>query len=74
MTETPDFADTSMMTFEIPDMRCGLCVRSITEAVQAADPAATVQADLPSHRVQVHSALPREGLVKPLVESGYTPA
>ncbi len=63
-----------MMTFQIPDMSCGHCVRSITEAVQAADPTATVQADLSSHLVQVESALPREVLVRQLVEAGYTPA
>ena len=35
-----------MITFQIPAMSCGHCVRSITEAVQATDPAAQVQADL----------------------------
>ncbi len=63
-----------MISFDIPNMTCGHCVRSITEAVQAADPAAQVQADLASHRVQVTSTAPRDLLVKQLVEAGYTPA
>ena len=42
-----------MTSFDIPNMTCGHCVRSITEAVQAVDPAAQVQADLANHRVHV---------------------
>ena len=63
-----------MTSFDIPNMSCGHCVRSITEAVQAADPAAKVQADLASHRVQVYSTAAREVLVKHLVDAGYPPA
>ena len=63
-----------MISFDIPNMTCGHCVRTITAAVQAADPAAPVQADLARHRVQVDSTAPRDVLVKQLVEAGYTPA
>ncbi len=63
-----------MLSFEIPNMSCGHCVRAITEAVQAADPAAEVRADLPTHRVEVDSTLPRETLAAKLAEAGYTPA
>jgi copper chaperone len=63
-----------MLSFEIPNMSCGHCVRAITEAVQAADPAARVQADLPSHSVQVETSAPREAVVAQLVEAGYAPA
>ncbi len=63
-----------MLDFQIPDMTCGHCVRSVTAAVKAADPAAEVTIDLPSHRVQVQTAAPREAVVAQLVEAGYTPA
>ncbi len=63
-----------MLSFEIPDMTCGHCVRAVTAAVKAADPAAELQIDLPSHRVQVQTTVPREAVVQQLVEAGYTPA
>jgi copper chaperone len=63
-----------MLTFEIPNMSCGHCVRAITEAVQQADPAATVQPDLPAHRVAVETTAPREAVVAQLTAAGYAPA
>ena len=49
-------------------------MRAVTEAVQAADPAAQVQADPASKRVAVDSTLPREAVVALLAEAGYAPA
>ena len=63
-----------MLSFEIPNMTCGHCVRSVTEAVKAADPAAELQIDLPTHRVQVQTSAAREAVVARLVQAGYTPA
>jgi copper chaperone len=63
-----------MLNFEIPDMTCGHCARAVTEAVKAADPAAELQIDLPTHRVQVQTSAAREVVVAQLVEAGYTPA
>ena len=63
-----------MLSFEIPDMTCGHCVRAVTAAVKAADPAAELQIDLPTHSVQVQTTVPREAVVQQLVEAGYTPA
>ena len=63
-----------MIEFQIPNMSCGHCVRAITEAVQAVDPAARVVADVPQHQVQVESTAPRAALVASLTEAGYTPA
>ncbi len=62
-----------MFSFEIPAMSCGHCVRTITEAVHAVDPAADVKADLPTHRVEVQTSAPREAIVSRLVEAGYAP-
>jgi len=63
-----------MLTLDIPNMTCGHCVRAITQAVVAADPAAKVQADVPAHQVQVDTALSREALAAVLAEAGYAPA
>lgn len=63
-----------MLSFELPDMSCGYCVKAVTQAVQAVDPAAEIVIDLPSHRLEVQTQAPREALVAQLVEAGYTPA
>lgn len=63
-----------MITFQIPAMTCGHCVRSITEAVQATDPAAKVQADLASHSVHIDSSTAPEALASALTAAGYPPA
>jgi copper chaperone len=60
--------------FSIPNLSCGHCVRAVTEAVKAADPAAEIQADPASKRVAVQSTLPRETVVALLAEAGYAPA
>lgn len=62
-----------MLEFEIPNMTCGHCVRSVTEAVQAADPAARVEVDLPMHQVKVQTAVARETVAAKLTEAGYAP-
>jgi copper chaperone len=62
-----------MLSFEIPDMTCGHCVKAVTQAVQQADPAAKLQIDLPTKQVQVETTLAREKVVAHLVEAGYTP-
>ncbi|PZP32840.1 MAG: copper chaperone [Roseateles depolymerans] len=64
------------MTYEfiLPDMSCGHCVAAITEAVQQADPAATLAINREAKSAQVDSQLPRETLVAVLTEAGYPPA
>lgn len=63
-----------MLTFHLPDMTCGHCVRTVTQAVQAADATARVQADVPNHQVHVETTLPRAAVVAALAEAGYPPA
>ncbi len=62
-----------MISFQIPDMTCGHCVAAVTKAVKAADPAAEIKIDLPTHNVQVQTSVPREVVVAQLVDAGYTP-
>lgn len=63
-----------MLSFQIPNMNCGHCLRTITEAVQTLDPAADVQADLPAHRVEIDTTVPREQVAAKLAEAGFAPA
>lgn len=63
-----------MLEFQIPTMTCGHCARSVNQAVQAADPSALVQIDLPQKKVVVDSDLPREQIVARLAEAGFAPA
>lgn len=38
--------------FQVLDMTCGHCVKTITQAVQQAAPDATLEFDLPAHHVK----------------------
>ena len=62
-----------MQTFHVPDMTCGGCVRAITNAVQAADPAATIATDVPNHLVRIDSTQPAQVLVAAMQDAGFTP-
>ncbi|AYR21474.1 heavy-metal-associated domain-containing protein [Alcaligenes faecalis] len=62
-----------MSTFSVPDMTCGHCVRSITEAIQAVAPEAAVSTDLEKHQVTVHGLDGAQAL-KVIEEAGYTPS
>lgn len=63
-----------MHEFTLPDMSCGHCVASVTKTVQALDAQATVQVDLPSHRVQIETTLSQEAVQAALTDAGYPPA
>ncbi|WP_434704860.1 heavy-metal-associated domain-containing protein [Pseudomonas sp. Z1-12] len=60
-----------MQTFNVEGMSCGHCVKAITEAVQAKDPAAAVRVDLRTKTVQVQSSLPADAVVAAIKEEGY---
>jgi len=63
-----------MAEFKVEAMSCGHCVRAVTEAIRAADPAAKVDVDLTSKAVRVESSRPRAELAQALAEAGYAPA
>jgi len=63
-----------MTEFQLPAVSCGHCVRAVTEAIQSADPAATVQVDLAGKSVRIDSSQDRAVLAAALAEAGYPPA
>lgn len=60
-----------MQTFNVQGMSCGHCVKAITQAVQAKDPAADVHVDLGTRTVQVQSSLPTDAVIAAIKEEGY---
>ncbi len=63
-----------MLTFDVQDMSCGHCVASITKAVQAADPQATVEVDLARRRVQVQPGQVDQAAIRQAIAAaGFTP-
>lgn len=62
-----------MHEFEIQAMTCGHCVATITKTLTALDPQAKVQAELPTHRLRVDTALPRAQVEHALRAADYPP-
>lgn len=62
-----------MIEFEIKAMSCDHCVAAITRAITALDPAASVQAELPTHRVRVQTSVARAVVEQALKAVDYPP-
>ncbi|MEX5684992.1 Copper chaperone CopZ [compost metagenome] len=60
-----------MQVFNVQGMSCGHCVKAITQALQAKDPAASVRVDLAAKEVGVESALTAEQVIALISEEGY---
>ncbi|MHC8392636.1 heavy-metal-associated domain-containing protein [Pseudomonas sp. LB3P93] len=60
-----------MQVFNVQGMSCGHCVKAITQALQAKDPAASVRVDLAAKEVGVESALTNEQVIAAITEEGY---
>ena len=64
-----------MHTYRVDGMSCGHCIRSITHAVHAIDPAAEVQIDLAGRLVHIESKTAHPFLLSRAIrEAGYTPS
>jgi copper chaperone len=61
------------MAFELtlPDMTCGHCVKTVTQAVRSVDPQAHLEVDLGRHVVTIESLRPAEEFTRALAEEGY---
>ena len=63
-----------MSTFQVNDMTCGHCARTIRNALGALDPQAKVSIDVGSRRVEVDSARATAAQLRSAIEqAGYTP-
>ena len=60
-----------MPVFNVQGMSCGHCVKAITQALQAKDPAASVRIDLAAKEVGVESALSADQVIAVITEEGY---
>lgn len=75
MTPTESTSPATTQIFDVQGMTCGHCERAVTEAVQSADPAATVRIDRSTGRVEVgNTSTPRAALAAAIAEEGYTVA
>jgi copper chaperone len=55
----------------VSGMTCGHCVRAVTTAIQARDPAAKVEVDLAAGLVKAETRLGREDLAAAIEGEGY---
>ena len=62
------------IAFQVPDMTCGHCVKTITSAVNQAFPDAVVAVDLPAHRVTVTGTDQADKLEAAIRDAGYEPS
>lgn len=62
-----------MVEFDVPDMTCGHCAATITEAVKSVDPAGRCEIDVAARRVRVESAMSEERLASAIARAGFTP-
>lgn len=60
-----------MQVFNVQGMTCGHCVKAVTAAVQARDPAAEVKVDLAARQVSVTSPLAAQQILELIREEGY---
>ena len=62
------------MTFQLTvlNMACSACSDTITKAIQAIDPAATVQADTKTKQVNVETQATEIAIKQAITDAGYT--
>ena len=63
--------ENAMIKLNVPDMSCGHCVGSITEAIKSIDPKAEVKTDLATKIVTVKSTQPAARISQVLDDAGY---
>ena len=62
-----------MTSFQVIDMTCHHCVKSITTSVHTVAPEASVLCDVAAHTVTVTGAHDDKLVEKAIQEAGYTP-
>jgi copper chaperone len=59
---------------KVAGMTCGHCVKAVTEAITAKDPAARVAVSLADGTVRADTTLPRAAVAAAVEDEGYTVA
>jgi copper chaperone len=59
--------------FEVKDMSCGGCANAITRAVTAADPRATLEINVATKVVAIHSVAQPDELIAVIEAAGFHP-
>lgn len=63
-----------MVELKVAGMTCGHCVKAVTQAIQALDPAAKVEVVLAEGVVRAETTLSAAAIAAALAEEGYRPA
>lgn len=61
------------MQFQIDNMACGGCARSVTKAIHSVDPQAKVDIDLDLKRVTVESGADQSAVAAVVEDPGFPP-
>ncbi len=59
------------VALRVEGMTCQHCVRAVTQAIQAKDPAATVAVDLAAGTLRAETRLPPAAVAALVAEEGY---
>ena len=62
------------LQLKVPNMACSACGATITEAIKAIDPSATVQADAKTKLVSVETQAPEVTIKQAITTAGYSVA
>jgi len=60
-----------LIELTVPNMACSACSDTITQAIHAIDPAATVQADVKTKLVAIETQTPVATVKEAIVAAGY---
>ena len=63
-----------MIEMKVAGMTCGHCVKAVTQAIQALDPAAKVEVVLAEALVRAETSLTPAAIAAALAEEGYRTA
>jgi copper chaperone CopZ len=66
-------AESTPLQFDVPDIDCESCVRSISEALRRIDPQAEVLADLRTKRVTIGSQMDAGQAAEAIETAGFAP-
>lgn len=61
-----------MLIFDVPNMTCGHCVQTITQAIQAAAPDAMLECNVGNHTVTVSTQADAITLIHAMEQAGYS--